>query len=109
MLAIISLFIYVLKHPTLPFAQSDLAFLDIGVGHFGQVHYLTSALVSFSFPREAAGIADKAVKKAKLRLENSGEESSEHILPHLPTGMSDLLVSCCCPCPNVGSPFCIVY
>ncbi|KAJ5624438.1 hypothetical protein N7510_000747 [Penicillium lagena] len=91
MLAIINLFIYVLKYPTLPFAQSELAFLDIGVGHFGLVHYLTSAHVSFSFPREAAGIADKAVKDAKLRLENSGEESGEHNYAHLPTGMSDLV------------------
>ena len=95
MLAIISLFIHVLKYPTLPWAHSDLAFLDIGVGHFGQVQYLTSSLVSFSFPREAAGIADKVVKRARLRLENSGEEFSENTQAHLPTCMSDLLVSCC--------------
>lgn len=64
MLAIINLFVYVLKYPTLASAKSDIALLDIGAGHFGQIHCLTSEHVDFQFPREVSVLAYKAVKRA---------------------------------------------
>lgn len=67
MLAIISLFVYILKYPTLSTTQSDIALLDIGAGHFGQIHHLTSGHVSFQFPREVSVLANKAAKRAAAR------------------------------------------
>ena len=64
MLAVINLFIFVLKYPTLQSVQSDLALLDMAAGHFGHIHLLTSSSVSFSFPREVAALAAQAGRKA---------------------------------------------
>lgn len=68
MLAIINLFVYVLKYPTLATVHSDVALLDIGAGHFGQIHRLTSGHVSFQFPREVSVLASKAVQRAAARI-----------------------------------------
>jgi hypothetical protein len=65
MLATINLFIYILKSPTAPTVQSDIALLDIASGHFGHIYHLTSSHVSFSFPREAIRIAERAVQLSR--------------------------------------------
>ncbi|EWY89745.1 hypothetical protein FOYG_07412 [Fusarium oxysporum NRRL 32931] len=64
MLAIINLLVYILKYPSLTTTLSDIAFLDIGSGHFGYIHQLTSSHVSFRFPREAVALADRALRMA---------------------------------------------
>lgn len=79
MLAIISLFVYILKYPTLESAQSDIALLDMGSGHFGQIHHLTSGHVSFKLPREVAVLAYKAVKRAGSNKACVGEESGSGV------------------------------
>ncbi|KAI5460730.1 fungal-specific transcription factor domain-containing protein [Mariannaea sp. PMI_226] len=77
MLAIINLFIYILKYPSLATATSDLSFLDIGSGHFGHIHQLTSAQVSFRFPREAVALADKAIKRASAHVQAPTTETTQ--------------------------------
>ncbi|UKZ79983.1 hypothetical protein TrVFT333_007747 [Trichoderma virens FT-333] len=71
MLAIINLFIYILEYPTTKTAQSDIALLDIGVGHFGQIYHLTSGRMSFQFSRQVAVLACKAVERAASRAANN--------------------------------------
>lgn len=81
MLAVINIFIFVCKYPTLESVQSDLALLDVAAGHFGHVHIFTSSVMSFPFCREVAFVADKAIKKAASRKNdaNQGSLSSEPI------------------------------
>ncbi|KAK2123311.1 fungal-specific transcription factor domain-containing protein [Fusarium oxysporum II5] len=64
MLAIINVLVYILKYPSLTTTLSDIAFLDMGSGHFGYIHHLTCSHVSFRFPREAVTLANKAPKKS---------------------------------------------
>jgi hypothetical protein len=76
-LAIINLFICILKNPAAETVQSDLAFLDIGAGHFGQVHLLTCSKMSFSFPRDVVGVAQRAVRKASTNVSSAGREEAD--------------------------------
>lgn len=81
MLAIINLFIYIIKYPSLTTTTSDLAFLDIGSGHFGHIHQLTSSQVSFRFPREAVALADKAMKRASAHVPIPTMETTQATSP----------------------------
>jgi hypothetical protein len=63
--AVINLFIYVVKSPSLPTAMSDLGLLDVCAGHFGYMEFLTSSRVSISLPRDAANVASRIVRAAK--------------------------------------------
>ena len=65
MVGLINLFIYILKFPALPSAQSDVALLDVITGHFGHMEFVTSSELRFSFAREAAALAHTTVRKAK--------------------------------------------
>lgn len=86
MLAVINLFIYILKYPTHSTVHSDLALLDIVAGHFGRVHLLTSSQVSFTFPREVAGVASEAVRKAVSRTgEPSKGDNQDAYAPDAPS------------------------
>ncbi len=71
MLAIINLFIHILEYPLLKTTQSDIALLDIGAGHFGQIHHLTSGHISFQFPRQVSVLACKAVERAQANAANN--------------------------------------
>ncbi|KEF57046.1 uncharacterized protein A1O9_07236 [Exophiala aquamarina CBS 119918] len=62
MVGLINLFLYILKHPSLPSAPSDVAFLDIAVGHFGHLEVLTSSELRYPFAREVARLAYTTVK-----------------------------------------------
>ena len=66
MVGVINLFLYILKYPTLPSAVSDVAVLDIAVGHFGHLEVVTVAEISYPFPREVAALTYKTVKNAKV-------------------------------------------
>lgn len=66
MVGLINLFLYILKYPTLPSAVSDVAVLDIAVGHFGHLEVVTAAELSYPFPREIAALAYKTMRDAKL-------------------------------------------
>jgi len=77
--AVINLFLYLLKYPTLPTATPDLGLLDVCAGHFGYIEYLTSSWVSVSLPRDAANIASRVVRAAKAKQSKSASvEASKH-------------------------------
>lgn len=65
--AVINLFIYILKYPGLSTTAADLGLLDVCAGHFGYIEFLTSSKVSVSLPREAANVASRVVKRAKMK------------------------------------------
>ena len=84
MVGLINLFISLLKNPTLPSAQSDVALLDMVAGHFAHMEFVTSSELAFPFTREVAALARSTVKKAK-------EESTSAIVPtNLENGQFDL-------------------
>ena len=94
MAAIIALFVHVLKFPTLETTESDLALLDIGAGHFGQVHHLTSSYVSFKFPREAVALASQTVKRARAgRFNGMGASPSKGLTANTTGDLGDMPVS----------------
>ncbi|KAJ5585689.1 fungal-specific transcription factor domain-containing protein [Penicillium hetheringtonii] len=88
MLAVINLFIYILKMPTLETVGSDLALLDLAAGHFAKVHFLTSSQVSFVFAREIAGLANKTVRRASLTGSAATNRSNDYPLDLLSVNMS---------------------
>ena len=65
MVGLINLFLSILKHPSAATAASDVAVLDIVVGHFGHLEVLTSSELAYPFAREVAALAYKTVKNAK--------------------------------------------
>lgn len=72
MLAVINLFIHILKYPNISSVQEDLALLDIAAGHFGHVKLLTASEVEFTFPREISSITDNF-------LQHRGPESTDAV------------------------------
>lgn len=63
----INLFIYILKYPTLSTTSADLGLLDVCIGHFGYIDFLTNSQISISLPRETASLASKVIKAARAR------------------------------------------
>lgn len=64
MVALIHLFLYVLRFPTIPSARSDTALLDVAAGYFGHMDIVTGSELSFPFARDVAVLARMAVNKA---------------------------------------------
>lgn len=80
MVGLINLFIYVLKYPSIASVLSDVAALDVVVGHFGHLEMLSASEISYPFAREIARIAYEIVKKNAATIiptsSLSGEEAS---------------------------------
>ena len=68
MVGLSNLFLKILKHPSDPSARTDIALLDIAVGHFGHLEVITESELSYPFAREIATIAYRTVKKYQERL-----------------------------------------
>lgn len=101
MFALINLFICVLKFPTAPTSNSDLALLDMVAGHFGHMEFITTSELSFPFAREAASLARKVVKTAAEPVsENLTESSLTTDLDTMPLGFNSE------PFGNVCKPLC---
>jgi hypothetical protein len=64
LVGLINLFIYVLKYPTLPTSNSDIALIDVAVGHFGRLEFALSDL-AFPFTRDVASLARDLVRKTR--------------------------------------------
>lgn len=75
----LSLFVYVLRYPTLPTASADLGLLDICAGHFGYIDFMTSSEISVSLPRDSVNLAAKVVKTATKRQGNDQTGSLCHM------------------------------
>ncbi|EXJ67936.1 uncharacterized protein A1O5_08550 [Cladophialophora psammophila CBS 110553] len=73
-----SLFIYILKYPTLSTVSSDLGLLDVCAGHFGHIEFITSSEISVSLPRDSVNLAAKVVKAAKKRERQASGSKPEH-------------------------------
>lgn len=84
MLAVINLFVYILKNPEVATVQSDIAHLDLAAGHFAKVRFLTSSQVSFEFPREIIGLASKVVRMTST-------QSTVDLPPSLPVETSPMV------------------
>ncbi|GKZ38319.1 hypothetical protein AbraIFM66950_010449 [Aspergillus brasiliensis] len=56
LLSVINLFIYILKYPTLPTTQSDIALIEVAVGHFSRLEYASGDLAR-PFAREITRLA----------------------------------------------------
>jgi hypothetical protein len=91
MLAVINLFVYILKIPTLETVESDLALLDLATGHFAKIHFITSSQVSFTFAREIVGLANKAVRRATMAPPSNPSSAYSPVL--FPVDMSGESVS----------------
>lgn len=64
LVGLINLFIYVLKYPTLPTTYSDIALMDVAVGHFGRLEFASTDL-AFPFTRDVASLARIMVEKTR--------------------------------------------
>lgn len=68
MIAILNLFIHILRFPKLPTVQVDLALLDIATGYFSRVELATGASMSFRFVRDLSKCAQDVVSKTPTSL-----------------------------------------
>ncbi|VUC32619.1 unnamed protein product [Clonostachys rosea] len=76
LVGLINMFVCVLKDPLSPSTASNLSLMDIVVGHFGYVEFLSSSKLDLSFPREVASYARNLVKKVKEE-KDSGNSISQ--------------------------------
>lgn len=78
MVGLINLFVSILKSPASLVAPSDVALMDIAVGHFGHLEFITTSELAFPFTREVAVLARETVKKARERstVSNTGSEAN---------------------------------
>lgn len=64
MTALITLFIHIIRNPSDPSANQDLALMEVAVGFFGRTEYVTSGEAGFTtvteFVRQARLIVDKS-------------------------------------------------
>jgi hypothetical protein len=58
-------FIHVVKNPTLPSTEMDLALMDMIVGHFGHLGFLSDSNMAFAFPRQIAMLTSTVVMNAR--------------------------------------------
>lgn len=70
----LSLFINILKSPTLATTSADLGLLDVCAGHLGYIDFMTSSEISISLPRESVNLAAKVAKLARRK--SSGPTSA---------------------------------
>lgn len=68
MIAILNLFIHILRFPKLPTVQADLALLDIATGYFSRVELATGVSMSFRFVRGLSKCAQDVVLKTPTSL-----------------------------------------
>ncbi|KIW78567.1 hypothetical protein Z517_08405 [Fonsecaea pedrosoi CBS 271.37] len=82
MLGLINVFIYVLKHPHGASTSSDLALLDIMVGYFANMQFVTEGDMSYPFARDVANLARRTAQKAaeaEKRDIRSGPDSDDNV------------------------------
>jgi len=65
LVGLINLFLHVIQHPTLPTAHSDISLMDVIVGHFGYMEYVSGSELGFKFPRKIVSYAREVVKRAR--------------------------------------------
>jgi len=61
-------FFYVLKYPNIQSTRSDIALMDMVVGHFGHLGFLSAHEMAYSFPRQIVMLALTTAKKAQQQV-----------------------------------------
>ncbi|KAJ2905583.1 hypothetical protein MKZ38_004877 [Zalerion maritima] len=93
--AIINLFIHILQNPSHPNVRSDVALMDIGVGHFARLEFATNSEISVPFMKEMAALTRDAIRYRRSDgLRNSSECAASGVRKDLSTapdsqGMAD--------------------
>lgn len=64
-MGLINLFIYVIKYPTSPSAESDIILLEVAVGHFSYLSFILGSSAIFNFIKDFVSQARLAVREAK--------------------------------------------
>ena len=97
MMALTHLFIYILRFPHRQSVRSDLSLLDMAAGHWSRIEFISDSELSFSFARELAALARKAVDKACADGTVLGTQQADTI--QVENSNDFLLVSSsfCCP------------
>ena len=75
---LVNLVIYVLKTPHSTSVAADVSLMDIVVGHFGYLEYVSSSVLVFPFPREITSYTRRVVEKAK-KASSQGEGVSTQV------------------------------
>lgn len=81
LVGLINLFIYVIQNPRSPTAQSDIALMDVIVGHFGFLGYITGAEVTSAFPRKVVSVARGVVDRASSNASTNQAPLDGHFVP----------------------------
>lgn len=79
LVGLINLFVCIIKDPLSTQAPSDLSLLDLVVGHFGYLQWISSSELNLAFPREVASYARDLVSKAKH--EANTPKASHNVIP----------------------------
>lgn len=74
---LVNLVIYVLKTPHSTSVAADVSLMDIVVGHFGYLEYVSSSVLVFPFPREITSYTRRVVEKAKQASSQGGGVSTQ--------------------------------
>jgi hypothetical protein len=90
-------FFYVINFPNLPSTQSDIALMDMIVGHFGHLGFLSAQEMAFSFPRKIVMLASTTVRKAQqqARVHRPMEESLPDVEGRTESSSVDLFSDVC--------------
>ena len=64
LIGLVNLIVYVLKNPHSPSVVADVSLMDIVVGHFGYLEFISSSVLVFPFPREITSYTRRMVERA---------------------------------------------
>jgi hypothetical protein len=76
---LVNLIIYLLKNPQSPSVAADMSLMDIVVGHFGYLEFVSSSVMMFPFPREITSYTRRLVEKANKRPSQGVGGPSTHV------------------------------
>jgi hypothetical protein len=64
LVGLINLFLYVIKYPNASSAESDIALLEVAVGHFSYLSFILDSYASFNFIKDFVPLARSAIRQA---------------------------------------------
>lgn len=87
LMALLNIFVHVLRYPLQASSADDIALMDIVAGHFGYWEYVSSSRLSFPYVAEIAALARATVQRAKAaKTQDSGPLSHvDNAGPHAAT------------------------
>lgn len=97
LVGLIHLFVHIIKSPSAPTVQYDLALLEDICGHFARLKYSTSSALSFPFLKELCRFAEHTVNNCNQSMNDAGmvpdgrrqpEFNTQINLPHGDEGVS---------------------